>query len=451
MDEIRTYKFLQVNGQGSRLVNQELRKLIVDMEIDVLCIQEPYAYRSKITEFPNTVQIIANAKNPKSAIINLNKNIVMVEITQFTDEWVTCVELLTESGKIIIVNVYCQFCLEIDQFLIKIENIIQSFPGYKILLSMDANAKSPMWHSNVATATARDRRRGELLEDLIMTRNLIIQNTEGEPSTYKNSAGAETNIDVTLTTSNLSRQITSWKVHDGLTCSDHNVITFDLIMTKPNIWQMEEDVAYKLTYNVNRINKERFNKKLILPQIQRGANLDELANDIENKVIEAIKYSSPKATQTKKRILAPFWCDELTRKKRITRAKRKSYQRTRDPDLRRRKLEEFRQAKTEYKELILARKTETWEKFVYNNLQLDPWGKPYKLCMAKVNAANISTLQRNDGTITSNWEETAALLMEELVPLDTNDNESDQQKRLREKNGKYRKRSWRTGISSGNK
>jgi len=43
----------------------------------------------------------------------------------------------------------------------KIETIIQNYQNHKIIITADANAKSPLWHSNVATG--RDRR-GELLE-----------------------------------------------------------------------------------------------------------------------------------------------------------------------------------------------------------------------------------------------------------------------------------------------
>jgi len=70
-----------------------------------------------------------------------------------------------------------------------------------IVKCLDANAKSPLWHSNVKND--RDRRRGEMLEDLMLAQNLVVYNKEGQPTTFKNRAGAETNIDVTLTTAKI--------------------------------------------------------------------------------------------------------------------------------------------------------------------------------------------------------------------------------------------------------
>lgn len=147
-------------------------------------------------------------------------------------------------------------------------------------------------------------------------------------------------------------------------------------------------------------------------------NLDSLATEIEQSTIYAIKNLLPpqRNTQNKKQI-TPFWCAELNRLKRITRAKRKIYQKARNPELRNRKLE-YQKAKQEFREKIKQKKIETWTSYLDKNLTLDPWGNPYKLRMAKTSATTISTLKKPDGTKTGNLRESAQVLMEALIPLD---------------------------------
>jgi len=129
------------------------------------------------------------------------------------------------------------------------------------------------------------------------------------------------------------------------------------------------------------------------------------------------------------KITAPFWNGELERMRRIARARRKSYQQARDPELRTRKLEEYRIVKKEYKERLMQRKKELWETFTENNLAIDAWGAPYKLCMKKLSSTTLPTLKKEDGTYTKTWEESARLILEELVPKDSDVNETEENKK----------------------
>jgi len=152
-----------------------------------------------------------------------------------------------------------------------------------------------------------------------------------------------------------------------------------------------------------------------------------LALKIEHSTIRAIENALPPRKEEKTKITTPFWWGELDRLKRITRAKRKSYQKARDANLRQRKLIEYQQAKEEYREKIEQRKIETWDNYVNTNLTLDPWGNPYKICMSKMSTTTISTLEKPDGTKTSNWKDSAELLMRELIPQDDENNETIEQ------------------------
>jgi len=156
-----------------------LIKLSEDLRVDLLCIHEPYAVNGRIRNFPTTAQVVIHGKQPKATIMNLNSNIQIVDISQFTDEWTVCVELLTEISKYMVVSMYFQFQHDIDRYLDKLESIVNSYPNHKLIITADANAKSPLWHSDMSRE--RERRRGEQLEDFILIHNLVVYNKEGEP------------------------------------------------------------------------------------------------------------------------------------------------------------------------------------------------------------------------------------------------------------------------------
>jgi len=56
------------------MIGLEIRKLSEEEKIDVICIQEPYVLKGKLTNIPSSAQVVLGKENSKAAIINLNKN-----------------------------------------------------------------------------------------------------------------------------------------------------------------------------------------------------------------------------------------------------------------------------------------------------------------------------------------------------------------------------------------
>lgn len=115
------------------------------------------------------------------------------------------------------------------------------------------------------------------MKNFITTHNLSIQNKGGN---FNNRAGAETNIDITLTTRNLNRKIINWKVLDGSTCSDHNTIKVEIEMEGRTVQNIVPEEG-NLNYNPEGINWEVFESNLALPKITTNVDLDGLTNELE--------------------------------------------------------------------------------------------------------------------------------------------------------------------------
>ena len=236
----------QLNTQHSKTAQEEIRKISEDQEIDILCLQEPYARRGKIPFHSTRARIISADENPMSAIIVFNKHLTVTIIQQVMDEWTTCVEVKTATDKFIVVSIYFQCSHEIHPYLRKIRQICSICANQQIILCLDSNAKSVLWDS------PRTDCRGEALEELIMELNLDIINKPGNPPTFCNSRGSVSYIDVTLATQTIAKAVTHWKVDDNTTSSDHNAIWFTI-----GGQGMDDDSTPIPKYALNKINLEK--------------------------------------------------------------------------------------------------------------------------------------------------------------------------------------------------
>ena len=71
--------------------------------------------------------------------------------------------------------------------------------------------------------------RGEELKALLLAHDLILYNSPSEVSTFENTRGQTSNIDVTFGSRSLERRISNWIVHGEVSISDHKLITLSLI------------------------------------------------------------------------------------------------------------------------------------------------------------------------------------------------------------------------------
>jgi len=78
------------------------------------------------------------------------------------------------------VSAYCQFCDSIIPYIEFLYRILVTLKGRRVIVSMDANANSPLWNS-----THLDPK-GEELENIILQHDLVILNKADQPPTFHN-------------------------------------------------------------------------------------------------------------------------------------------------------------------------------------------------------------------------------------------------------------------------
>ncbi|CAL7932893.1 unnamed protein product, partial [Xylocopa violacea] len=407
----------QINGQNSRTVLDEIRHIISKGNIDILCIQEPYSYDNKITGMGNFTVLsdpkrftnITSQNTIKTAIV-LSKNVTVLKLEQLSNTHCICAEITKGKLKFYIINSYFQYSDQIEPYLQHLDIILHKLKGHNIIICLDANAKSPTWHSK------HSDERGELLESLIAQHNLFVVNKPSEIHTFDSFQG-KTNIDVTLTNSSSYKLISDWTVHQEATISDHNLITFQIStpITKCNPERLPR-------YNLSRANWKKFDDALeqekhkLLATNNTQNDARSTATTITKIIQTACESAIPRKTQFPKSV--PWWNASLTKLKKDTRTARRRSQTTTHEPHRSQEKKNYSIARNKYIAAIRKAKQDNWKKFVTSEGNRNPWSYIYKLSANKVPIETTHENIKSKGVQALSWEESTNALLEELLPQD---------------------------------
>lgn len=150
---------------------------------------------------------------------------------------------------------------------------------------MDTNGHSRLWYSE-----SRNKR-GRLTEECNKRHGLTVHNKAGQPSTFCRNDGRASNIDITLTTADISHLLHDWSVSD-LTDSDHRVINMVLRINSPT-----KRLSDPLRYSVRLADWDVF-RSTLLGEIGgiNETSIDTMALGLSH----ALKIAADKAIPMKK-------------------------------------------------------------------------------------------------------------------------------------------------------
>jgi hypothetical protein len=137
--------------------------------------------------------------------------------------------------------------------------------------------------------------------------------------------------------------------------------------------------------------------------------------------------------KTTKQKPVPWWTTELTIKRKRWNALRRRYQRTKNNE----KLREYRkniycEEKTKYHATIKKEKLKSWKEYCNLTPGTNPWNAVYKLALNKTKRSQtLTTLQKPDGSLTHDLNETVKTMIEYLIPKDEQIDNTDYHKRIR--------------------
>ena len=336
---------------------------------------------------------------------------------------------------------------DINCNIAKIEEILKLGTGTGIIIAIDSNSRSQVWHDKQTNA------RGRILEEYLSSRDLNIMNEESELTTYQSTRG-RSNIDITITNNSILKIFTDWQISTEDSLSDHNIIKF-------NIGQLNHGIQYNYTgtrYNKTEETFSKFDDNLQEDiakefEMQSKGDLETQDNilakyiqetdDIEyvvEKLQTAITTSCKKSFKTRrntnkmtKQKSVPWWTAELTTKRKRLNALRRLYQRTKNnEELRNHRKNAYYEERKEYATTIKKEKIKSWKEYCNLTSHTNPWNAIYKLAANKTRGSQmLTTLKKQDGTNTTNIEETVKMMAEHLIPKDDAKDDTEYHKQIR--------------------
>lgn len=431
-------KILQINAQRSKSVASEIRRTIETNKIDVLVVQEPYVYRNKVKGYaPITARVVQNQENmdSKSAIIVYNDSVTVTQLEQFRTEYIVCAHLSSPEHDFYIVSVYCQFSLEVEDYLLQLDDIIEKLGRKKIIIAGDFNAKSRVWFNDETDF------KGEKVEEFLIENNLHILNRSNNPPTFWTING-QSNIDLTLVTNDMKELMENWRVEEDWANSDHNCICFQL---NHNMDIHRKRVITKETrYNIKSANwlefenmiKREFNEKTLTDMQQMNPNK---CIDVFNTMIHKVCSRSIKKKINVERKV-PWWSQMIEEKRRaVNKSKRKIkvYKRQNRELERKQEESKFKILIKEYKNEIRKSKIESWKNFVTEVAEKDVWGTAYKLTTGKLKRPETYHTIRKDTTYTTDWMSSVEEILKSLAPEDLKQKENIKHENMIEQCNSY--------------
>lgn len=215
-------RVVQINCQKSASVSQQLYQKVREAAIDVFLMQEPYTVGGRVAGFGPPFRILAGpgTDTPWSAIVICNPELGVLQLPQFSDQYMVCAQIHGDFGNLYVITLYCRYSISNESFLYRLDQVLRALRGKPVLIGTDANARSPLWFSDESDDP------GQRLEDFIFEHRLQVINEVSPYYTFSSHAG-ESNIDVTVVSSAAIRLNWSWHIQPEWCFSDHRCIVLD--------------------------------------------------------------------------------------------------------------------------------------------------------------------------------------------------------------------------------
>ena len=126
---------MQINLQHSRIATDNLMKLTEQEKSDIICIQETYLYKHRMTGISNSYRSYTSLEdNNQATIVITNQLIDAVLITQLSDTDTVLLELDYNNTRFFTASIYFDITTEIEKELVKIDHIVEFTKGNGLIM-----------------------------------------------------------------------------------------------------------------------------------------------------------------------------------------------------------------------------------------------------------------------------------------------------------------------------
>lgn len=361
---------IQHNCNHSYTATEHLRINIQSHDIHISLLQEPYYLKDKIIGFSITDIIIQHHSKPRAAIIIHSKSFDTFPTHISRD--IIAVHITSQTINCYLLSVYAPPHDDIDITITKIRELISQYHPTPVLIGGDFNAKNIVWGGE------RTDSRGCELAQFIIASDLYPLNSSTSPPTFESTNGHSW-IDLTLTSSNILREITNWTVLDEPTGSDHKYIFFQAYKTNTTTTKKLTQAGQLKLLETLSTDTWFINTQTI--PITSRTHLAHIINIFYTK-IRTLYNKYCKAVQNSKN-QTPWWTPQLDSERKRVRALRRRYQRA-PPSIRHTYKEVYLAGLKVYKNNIKIAKTQSWQSFCTQVSRTNIFTLPYKIALNKI-------------------------------------------------------------------
>ena len=177
---------MNLNMQRSAVVAGEARLLVAERRLDIQLLLEPYAGKlgssGTVRRLGSGVGVAAiRSQYPWAAVAVSNFEISFQ--FQLSTPHCSCAEVLTPGFTFYVASCYFQHSDDIGMHLRHLERIFHSLRGKRLLISIDANARSSLW------GPLGSDERVVQVEELSRSFGLHVVNDAAQPLTYWTTRG----------------------------------------------------------------------------------------------------------------------------------------------------------------------------------------------------------------------------------------------------------------------
>jgi ribonuclease HI len=415
---------LQINIGKRDAAADELNLRVSNHEAEIIFLQEPKTNKNNKVRGPyggvsfhssiHLEKAIRAAIWVKNEVVK-SSNCILLE--QFSNRDQTAVLLKIKEPQGALRNlVLCSIYLpSLDDKNLPIDNPVSSLleslvihcktSQTELIISGDFNAHNKIWGDK------KDDKRGNKIIDFFLTYNLELKNIGNIPTFEVNDKNSV--IDLTVSSSNISRIISKWKVDKNESFSDHKIISFCIGSEK------FDPITSKIKKKTDWTKyKKLLEERLANFQIRSSTPLefDESAQNFANILMNA--HTECCKTKT---IRGKFYTDwfspylktlrnrirKLYKKAKLHATANKQYSDT--------LFLKYKELKNDYNSRCMKAKNQSWRSKMS---ELDNTKETARLLKILENgsAGQIGTLVKTDGSFTSSQEESTDLLMRTHFP-----------------------------------
>lgn len=360
-------RVLQHNLNHCELAHNLLTQTVREMKTDLVIIADPYTR-------PKTQAWVTDATG-KAAIWSCRGRTFEDQVDS-TQRWFVRAKL----GNVHFYSVYAPPSLQIYEFTDLLdrlaEDVEEHSPG---VIAGDFNAWSVEWGSKETGP------RGTQLLRTIACLDMTLLNT-GTTQTFETDNGSSI-IDLTIASPSLIRGGNDWITHDVFNESDHRLISWTVAGGPTKMRPPFKRVNFR-GWNANKFDAELFQVAFNSERITTNSAQEE-AEEVMRRVALACDATMMRKRRNNDHPPTYWWNDDTAKcRQESIKARRKATRARKKPNYRDLK-ESYNVARLNLNKAIKNSKTQCWQE-LREEVECDPWGRPYKVVMKKVKPQPLS-------------------------------------------------------------